>query len=310
VFDWNDARYFLAVSRLGSLSAAARHLRVQQSTVGRRLAALETALDTRLFDRTSDGYVATAAGEALMAHAERIEDEALAVERRLAGRQGQIAGQVRVTAPQTFGFSFLIPLLAQLRREQPDILVELIADNFALNLSRREADLALRAGRPRQPQLVTRKLGILADGLYATRDYVAAHGPLRAAEVAAHDFVTFDETYPHTVEVAWATQKLRGARCVLRVNGTPGIVTAVRAGVGIGLVPCYIGERDETLVRVWPELLFHELWLVMHRDLRHAARIRVVAEFFVRELARAAPLLEGRPATTTTTTKTPRGQRR
>ncbi|MGZ3439406.1 MAG: LysR family transcriptional regulator, partial [Polyangia bacterium] len=135
MFDWNDARYFLAVARLGSLSKAARHLRVQQSTVGRRLAALEAALDTRLFERTSDGYVATSAGEAFVAHAERIEDEALAAERQLAGHEAVVAGTVRMTAPQAFGFHFVVPLLARLHAEQPDIAFELVADNLALNLS-------------------------------------------------------------------------------------------------------------------------------------------------------------------------------
>jgi len=192
VFDWNDARYFLAISRLGSLSAAARHLRVQQSTVGRRLAALEAALAARLFERTPDGYVPTGAGEALVQRAERIEAEALAAERELAGREGRVAGSVRVTAPQAFGFGFVVPLLAKLHAEQPDVLVELVADNSALNLSRREADLALRIGRPLQPHLVMRKLSDIADGLYASRAYLERHGPVRADDLSRHAYVNFD----------------------------------------------------------------------------------------------------------------------
>src|SRR5215470_13978065 len=128
MFDWNDARYFLAIWRGGSLSAAGRHLRVQQTTVGRRLATLEAALDARLFERTPDGYVPTAAGEALVAHAERMENEALSAERELLGHEGQVAGTVRVTAPLAFGFLFVVPLLARLQREQPDIVVEVVAD--------------------------------------------------------------------------------------------------------------------------------------------------------------------------------------
>jgi DNA-binding transcriptional LysR family regulator len=297
VFDWNDARYFLAIARLGSLSAAARHLRVQQTTVGRRLQALESALDSRLFDRTSDGYVATAAGEALVAHAERIEDEALAVERTLAGRQGLIAGQVRVTAPQTFGYTYLVPLVAKLRDEQPDIVVELIADNFALNLSRREADLALRIGRPRQPQLVMRKLAVVADAFYASRGYVERRGLVRPDNLSEHDHIGYGEGYLHGPSITFLAQKLRGARCAAKLNATPGIIAAVQADMGIGLIPAYIGDNDPNLVRVLPgELNPLDLWLVMHRDLRHAARIRVVAEFLVRELSRAAPLLAGRRA--------------
>ena len=159
VFDWNDARYFLAIARGRSLSAAGRSLQVQQSTVGRRLATLETDLGARLFDRTPDGYLLTQSGEALLSHAERMEDEALSAERALLGREGRIAGLVRLTAPQAFGNGFVVPLLARLREEQPEILVELVADNANLSLTKREADLALRFGRPRQPLLVIRRLG-------------------------------------------------------------------------------------------------------------------------------------------------------
>src|SRR5215470_1273417 len=162
VFDWNDARYFLAVARLGSLSKAARLLGVRQSTVGRRIAALEAALEARLFERATGGWAPTPAGEAFAQRAGRIEDEALSAERMLAGREGRAAGTVRLTAPQAFGFSFVVPLLAQLRVEQPDIVVELIAENAPLDLSRREADLALRLGRPEQKRLVTRRLGDIA----------------------------------------------------------------------------------------------------------------------------------------------------
>jgi DNA-binding transcriptional LysR family regulator len=294
MFDWNDARYFLAISRLGSLSAAARHLRVQQSTVGRRLTAFEEALGARLFERTPDGYVPTGAGEALLPHAERIEDEALTAERQLAGREGLVAGQVRITAPQSFGFFFVVPLLAQLHQEQPDILVELVAENLALNLSRREADLALRFGRPVQPQLVTRKICLVADGLYVSREYAARHR-LQGEDWSGLSYIDFDESYPHHRSVAWLRQRVRGARCVLKVNGTPGTLAAVRAHLGVGLMPCWMGDDAADLQRVRTDQThFSELWLVMHRDLRHAARIRVVSDFFVRELARAAPRLLGR----------------
>jgi DNA-binding transcriptional LysR family regulator len=293
VFDWNDARYFLAVSRLGSLSAAARQLRVQQSTVGRRLGTLETALETRLFERTPDGYVPTPAGELFVAHAERIESEALAVERQLAGREGQVAGSVRVTAPQMFGFGFLVPLLARLQPQQPNIVVELVAENFALNLMRREADLALRLGRPQQPALVMRKLGIVNDGLYASRAYLESHGPL-GDDGTGHSYIDFDETYNHPASAAFVRSRLRGGRCVLKLNGTPGIATAARVGMGIAQLPCWLGDSDDTLVRLKPDHAHPmDLWLVMHRDLRHAARIRVVSEFFVREITRAASQLTG-----------------
>jgi DNA-binding transcriptional LysR family regulator len=294
VFDWNDARYFLAIARGRTLSAAGRALKVQQSTVGRRLAALEEALGARLFERTPDGYLLTDAGEAMLAHAERMEDEALSAERSLLGREGRIAGEVRVTAPQAFGNQFVVPMLAALHAEQPEIVVELVADNANLSLTKREADLALRLGRPQQPLLVIRRLGEVANGLYAGRSYLARRGhPTR--DLTGHDYVDYDETYLQRQAVAWFHQRTRGGRCTARVNGSHGIAAALEAGLGVGPLPCWMGDGSAGLERVLPtERYDQELWLVMHRDSRQVARVRAVAEFFVREMRRAGPRLRGR----------------
>jgi DNA-binding transcriptional LysR family regulator len=294
VFDWNDARYFLAIHRGQTLSAAGRALKVQQSTVGRRLAALEQALGARLFERTPDGYVLSDAGEAMLGHAERIEDEALSAERSLLGREGRVAGVVRVTAPQAFGNQLVVPLLARLHAEQPELMVELVADNANLSLTKREADLALRLGRPQQPLLVIRRLGDVASGLYAARSYLARRGrPTR--DLADHDYVDYDESYLQKQAVAWFRQRARGGRCTVRVNGSHGIAAAVAAGLGVGPLPCWLGDGIAGLERVLPtESYQQELWLVLHRDSRHVARVRAVAEFFVREMQRSRLRLRGR----------------
>jgi DNA-binding transcriptional LysR family regulator len=296
MFDWNDARFFLAVARAGSLSAAARALKVQQSTVGRRLTALEEALDARLFERTPDGYVLTAAGESLRARTERIEDEALSAERELQGQEARIAGVVRLTTPQAFGNIFLAPLLARLRAEQPDILVEVVAENATLSLTKREADLAMRTGRPRQPLLVMRRLAPLANGLYASRAYLDRRGRPRGRDLAGHDHIEYDETYHGRSEIVWYAQLCRGGRCTLRVNGSHGMAGAIESGLGVGVLPCWMGDQMACLERVLPDEVFAEdIWLVMHRDLRHVARIRAVTEFFTRELGRETPRLMGQP---------------
>ena len=295
VFDWNDARYFLAIARGRSLSAAGRSLHVQQSTVGRRLGALETTLGARLFDRTPDGYLVTQAGEALLTHAERMEDEALSAERALLGREGKIAGVVRLTAPQAFGNAFITPMLARLRDEQPEILVELVADNANLSLTKREADLALRFGRPRQPLLVIRRLGDVATGLYASQGYLDRRGRPRGQELGAHDYIDYDDTFLHKDTISWYRQCTRGGRCTFRVNGSHGIVAAIQAGMGVGPLPCWLGDQAAGLERVLPgQGRSDELWIVLHRDLRHVARVRAVAEFFGREMRREAPRLVGR----------------
>jgi len=294
MFDGDDVRHFLAIARAGSLSGAARTLKVQQSTVGRRLTALEEALGARLFERTPDGYVLTPAGESLRARGERIEDEALSAERELLGQETRIAGVVRLTTPEAFGNIFLAPILARLHAEQPDILVEVVAENATLSLTRREADLAMRTGRPRQPLLVMRRLAPLANGLYASRAYLGRRGRPRGRDLAGHDHIDYDESYQGGSERVWYAQLARGARCTLRVNGSHGMAGAIEAGLGVGVLPCWMGDGISTLERVLPaEVYAEDVWLVMHRDLRHVARIRAVTEFFSRELRKEAPRLMG-----------------
>ncbi len=285
MFDWDDARYFLAVARLGSLSRAGRLLGVQQTTVGRRIAALEVALAARLFERTPAGWQPSPAGLAFRERAERIEAEATAAERQVGGDESRAAGRVRITAPQALGFHFIVPLLARLRAEKPEIVVELVAENASLNLARGEADLALRFGRPPQQRLVMRRLGAVENGLYASRGYLARAGAVRGPTLGRHDFVDFDEGFVQRETPAWVAQRLRGARCVLRVNGTTGILEAVRANLGVGLLPCWLADEDVELERVLPEqALAQELWLIVHHDLRRAARVRIVTDFLVAAL--------------------------
>lgn len=294
MFDWDDARVFLAVVRQRTFSAAGRALGVQQSTIGRRLAAFEARLGARLFERVSGGHLLTPAGQTLLVRAERMESEALSAERILIGSERRSAGVVRITAPQAFGDLFLVPLLAQVQAEHPDILVELIADNANLNLTRREADIALRLGRPKQPLLVARRVGVVAHGLYASRAYLARRGLPEGEDLTGHQFVDYDDTYLQKQELAWFRQRLRGARCALRTNGTHGRAAAVGAGLGIGALPCWLGDAAENLVRVLPgERFAQDLWLVVHRDMRRLARVRAVSGVLIRELLHRAVRLSG-----------------
>jgi DNA-binding transcriptional LysR family regulator len=295
VFDWNDTRFFLAVARARSLSGAGRTLKVEQSTVGRRLQALETALGARLFDRTPAGHLLTTAGEALLARAERIEDEALSAERALLGREGRVAGEVRMTTPQAFGNLVIAPLLAELHAQQPEIVVELLADNANLSLTKREADLAMRLGRPQQPLLIIRRLGAVANGIYASRAYLARRGRPRGGDLTGHDVVDYDDSYLQKQAISWFHQHTRGGRRTVRVNNSHGLAAAIQAGMGLGPLPCWLGDGTPGLERVMPAQGFvQDLWLVLHRDLRYVARIRAVADFFVAGLRRLAPRLLGR----------------
>jgi DNA-binding transcriptional LysR family regulator len=295
MFDWDHLRFFLAIARRRSLSAAARELHVQQSTVGRRLAALETTVEARLFDRTPDGYLLTSAGEGLLPRAEAIEDQTLAAERELLGRETRVAGVVRMTAPVAFGNGVVVPLLARLREEEPEIVVELVVDHAVLSLTKREADLALRLGRPQQAGLVVRKTGAVTNGIYASTGYLARRGRPRSLELGDHDLVAFDDGGNVTHPMSWLNRRVRGGRPVFRTNSSHGLVVAIAAGIGLGPLPCWLGDETPGIERVLPgEGFSQDLWLVVHRDLRHVARVRAVSEFFARELRRAAPRLLGR----------------
>lgn len=288
-FEWDDARIFLAVHRTGSLSAAGRQLRVNQSTVGRRLGALEEAIGARLFDRTPDGYVITQPGERFLAHAERMENEADDVAREIAGEESRLTGTVRVTGADAFSVRVLAPLLARLHDRYPEIDLVLVADSRTLSLTKREADIGIRSPRPKEPSLVTRKVADLAYGLYASRAYLDARGtPRPGSDFDGHDFVGFEEAIGP--EASWYTQNVRRGRVVVRSNRTLAVLDLAQRDAGLALLPCYLADPEPRLVRVLgpPDTITMELWVVLHKDLRHTARIRACADFIAAELVSRA----------------------
>ncbi len=293
MFEWDDARFFLAVHRTSSLSEAGRQLKVNQSTVGRRLHALEERLGGRLFLQTPDGYFLAPAGERLLPHAERMEEEALAIEREASGQEARLTGTVRVTAPDAFGAVVVAPILAELHRKAPGIALELVAENRTLSLTKREADMALRTVRPREGSLIARRICSLASTLYASAPYLSTHGKPRGDDFAAHEFVGFEEET--WAESLWLARNGRGARVVMKTNSTIAQLEATRAGMGIGFLPCYLADPDPRLERLLPgePVVSRGIWLVLHRDLQHAARIRACADLLVDAISRRASDFEG-----------------
>jgi len=287
---------FLEVHRTGSLTAAGRRLGADPSTVGRRLGTFEKDLGANLFfrTRTPEGHVATPAGERLVAHAERIEEEALAVGRELAGEEEQLRGTIRLTAPDAFSARVLVPLLAAFRRRWPDIDIELIADNRVLSLTKREADMALRVNRPRDPGLVTRRLASFGSGLYVSRRYIAEHG-MPKPDWAGHLAVGVDESCGERPDRRWLEENVKKARVVLKVNGTHAQLAATLEGVGMSLLPSYLAAPLPELVCVVPSknALMESLWLVLHKDLRHSAKVRACADFLTAEIAKLDGWLAG-----------------
>jgi len=293
--EWTDLRFFLAAVRGGNLSAAARELGVNYTTVGRRLDTLQRTLGATLIQRTPDGLTLTRAGEAVKELCEKIETTALEVERRAAGQDRELGGTVRLTATETLAARFLIPAMAALRKRHPELEIELIPDYRLLDLSRQQADLAMRNARPADPRLVCRRVGGFAITLYASRAYLSARGkPRRGAGLAGHDLVSWTYLLPAR-RGQFMGESVTDARIVFRSNSTLALTQAVAEGFGIGFVPCYLADEDPRLVRVWPDVAPHmqKLWLIHHEDLRRTARIKLVSHAIAAALRREAPVLRG-----------------
>lgn len=280
--DWDDVRVFLAVARHGSLRAAGRALGLSQPTIGRRLASFEATFGgPTLFDRLPEGLRLNAAGDALIVAAEGLESAALALERRRAAASPALSGTVRVSVGE-WGGGFLARHLDHSSETglPPTLTLELVESWETANLARRDADLALRHGVPESGNLYVSKVGMVACAVYRRRGGGRGE-PLRGAP-----WVTYPEEQSHVLSARWVDQQLRdaGGRVALRASTLPLRADAVRAGIGVGLLPCYLGDADPLLERITPPVteLGAEYWVIVHRDLRRAACVRAVIEWIRR----------------------------
>lgn len=286
--EWGDLRVFLAVHRTGSHAGAARALQVASTTIGRRLAALEAAVGARLFTRTPDRLAPTAAGRALFPRAERVEAEVLDAERELTGADARPAGVVRITCGDGFGAFVLAPALPRFLAEHPGLSVEVVASVRVLDLTRGEADVALRLFRPREKSLVARRVGTERYALYASPEYLARRGtPRTARDLAAHDLVVFDRDLDRMGAQAWFLRLAAGARIAVRTSTTTALHAACAAGGGVALLTTSVVRGDPRFVNVLPRLAAppSEMWLVTHADLRGSARVGAAFRF-LEELVR------------------------
>ncbi len=297
--DWNNHRLVLAVTRTGGLTAAAKLLRVDHSTVFRRLQALEAKLGVPLFERGPGGaYQPTPAGLRAALAAERMEEEANGLARDLAGQDCRLTGRLRVTCSETLAYRLLTPYVARFRAEHPGIVVELAIDSRVLNLSRREADVALRVARPREGDLWGRKLADVAWTAYATPGYLASSPPLSAvADLAKHNLIGWEEGVGGINAADWLAEVAPAAAVVYRTNSLVNQLEAARAGLGAAVLPCYLGDPEMELVRALPgapvPALARELWIVTHQDLQRTARVRAFFDAVIAGIAADRTLIEG-----------------
>ncbi len=291
--DWGNLEFFLELARTGSLSRAAQRLGVDRNTVARRVAALEEELGTSLFERGPQGWIRTSAGEDLAALATRVEEDVLALARHADARDRAVAGTVRVTTASFVAARLLAPAIPMLRERHPALVLEIAVDQRTFDLTRREADLALRLGRPRDAGLVMRKLSDVAYRLYASPAYA---GKRRTVDLASDVFLGFDESLASVPQERWLGKLAPARRVALRCNSTAALTEAARAGVGVAVLPCFAAEGDPGLVRLdGPEPVPHELWLLVHGDLRRTPRVRAAIEWVDAVVEAARPGLCGAP---------------
>jgi DNA-binding transcriptional LysR family regulator len=291
--DWDDLRFVLAIAREGSLSGAARALAVTHSTVFRRLGAIEREAGVRLFDRFRDGYAATPAGESTAKLAAHFADEVLALERALSGQDLRPSGMVRITTTDTIG-ALLMPHLYGLRVAHPDIRLELTISNAMANLTRREADIALRPTLEPAETLVGRRVCEIAHAIYGSHEYLSQ---TRNKNLAAHDWIGLDDALAGTVIGRWMRDNVPDAHIACRVDALPALRDAACAGLGLAMLPCYVGDVAGGLrraTRATAKELRSALWLLTHDDLKRTARIRAVMDFLATRLSSERALLEGR----------------
>jgi DNA-binding transcriptional LysR family regulator len=290
--NWDDVRIFLAVHRLGTLRGAAQQLGIDQTTVGRRLNGLEGALGSRLFLRTTDGFVLTRSGEQVLESAMEMERVAVSFERRSEGADERVEGEVRVTTTDTLALDFVIPAIEVLQARHPGVRVVLSTTPRLLDLSRREADIAIRTERPDLQGLIVRRLGSWEVGLYASRSYVARRGmPKPGGDFAGHDLAVYQPGVTKRQQGTLVGESKALGRIVAELDSSLMLTSFVRAGLAMAELPTYLAQRYPELVRIWPGKRRgspYEAWMVLHADLARTARVRVVVDTLARQFAGAS----------------------
>ncbi len=296
--DLNDLRFVAAIAQTGSLSGAARKLGVNHATAFRRLSAMESRLGVRLFERGGGRYVATAAGEELARAGTVIEFEATQSLRKVAGQDLRPSGVVRVTTTDTIAASFLPAMALSCRQQHPGIALHVTMANELHNLSRRDADIAIRPSDKPPEHLIGKRIGPLAMAAYGARSYLRR--ARQVADLAGHAWLGLDDSLSYHRSLKWLAKVAPAASLVYRTNNFTGLHHACAHGLGLAVLPCFVADPDKRLQRATPPVdeLQVPLWLLMHPDLRRTARVAAVFDFLLQQFGQVAALIAGQmPAT-------------
>ncbi len=301
MLDWDDLRFFLAITRAGSLSSAAKALHVTQSTVGRRLTSMQNSLGVRLLTRNDEGYTPTPAGEAILERVGRMEAEALSAERVVAGHDKRIGGVVRVASSQLLATYVLAPALASLHATTPAILVEALPLLSMSAVAQHDVDVSIQLGRCTNPDVAVRRLGAVAFGLYASVAYVARHGrPQPGDGYAGHHLLTLLDERETSLQAEWLGRNMRRGEAVLRADSHETLCAASVEGGGLAVLPRFRADAEPLLRRIVTptEIPAADIWLSVHRENQDIARIRMIIDHVADAVRSRRSILEAETGTT------------
>lgn len=298
MFDWNDLKAFLAVARGGSTLAASKAMGVNQTTVARRIESLEQDLGFKLFERGQTGSRLTESGQALIADAELVERAAIRFSNQAAGQLRGASGALRLTTNELVANTMVIPALVEFRKVHPDVQVDLVITDRALDLANGEADLAIRTGKAlAESDLVARKVADHEMALYCSRDYAAQRGvPSSPDSLKDHDLIDVAMEMGEIPAASWMMRHAGGKAPITRCNSMGSMVHAVKAGLGIGALPCTIGDLDHDILRCSENIdeARASSWIVTRRELKDTPRVRAFIDFMAPHLQQHIRLVEER----------------
>ncbi len=297
MFNWDDLRHFLAVARHGSTIQAAKALGINQSTVQRRIAALERRLGRVLFERRQGGYRLTAVGEELRPLAERVEIDVTDFARRATSSDTELVGTIRVTCPETAGYRMMkSPLLERFHSRYPKLRVELVMVDRILDLAKGEADIAFRTNLTQDNALIARKVAEVPWAVFASPSYIERRGlPRTLEDINDHDVIQFDGPIADHTAARWMKAIAPKARIAARCTSTPALVLAVKSGAGISPLPMIAAQHEPDLVCLFDKIpdLRLPFYLLIHRDMRRTPRVRAFCDFVSAEIGAFRELLVG-----------------
>ena len=281
-FEWNDVRFFLAVAREGTLTGAAQRLRIDHTTVGRRLRILEETLRAKLFDRSTTGCTLTPQGEKFLEAAESMETTAISAQSLIEEADLSMSGTVRIGSTDGFGAFFLAPRIGTLQRDHPNLEILLLAMPRVYSLSKREADIAVGLAQPSEGRLYSRKLTDYQLGVYGSKDYLAQHAPIEGIkDLSRHAFISYIDDMMYAKELNYIPRVDPAIRPRLKISNPIAQLKSTVSGYGLCVLPCFIADFEPQLTRVLPDevTLTNSFWLIVHSEQRRLARVRVAADF-------------------------------